>query len=364
MQNIDLLIKYYINKSYENKLKIRKQIQYFQLYVTNKCSEQCLHCYLKNNTSNEMNLSEIFKQIDIFILDCIKNKKIPIIDLIGGDPFLRLDIKEILLYLLKKKIKFGIKGNPYFIKKFKDLIKNNISFYQLSLDGMEKTHDFYRSKGSFNSTINAIRLLNELNIPVFIKFTLNQENEKELWTLLNYLYKNNLLIKSFSISRYYSEDFTHSSFNSKELENHFNNFIKIFIDFYTMQILKKQIKIHINLKEHLWYPYLHKNGFIFDEIHEKISKAKYGISCSLLSSNSTFLKSDGKFILCPKIPCKKDIYDLEVFNEYKSKFLKNILRKNCNGCFYKTVCLGCIAFSKQNNLNNIDFGCFLYTKYN
>lgn len=48
MENSKMLLKYLINKSYFNKMKNRKKIKYLQFYITNKCTESCEHCYLKN----------------------------------------------------------------------------------------------------------------------------------------------------------------------------------------------------------------------------------------------------------------------------------------------------------------------------
>ena len=72
----------------------------------------------------------------------------------------------------------------------------------MSLDGLEKKHDMSRSLYSYKTTISAIKLLNKENIPVNIKYTINENNQSDLWPLLYELYQNDIRIAAFSVSRY------------------------------------------------------------------------------------------------------------------------------------------------------------------
>ncbi|CAN2325933.1 hypothetical protein FSDG_01122 [Fusobacterium animalis 7_1] len=359
MENSKMLLKYLINKSYFNKMKNRKKIKYLQFYITNKCTESCEHCYLKNTKiQKELTTKEVISKIEEFLEYCQKTNKIPIIDLIGGDPFLRLDIKNILRYLKLKKINFGIKGNPNLLpQNINLLVEYGARRYQLSLDGTEEIHDRIRSKGSFKKTIESIKLLNDVNIPVNIKFTLSSENETELWKLLYYLYTQNLKISSFSISRYHNSEFLKNSYNKKKFEKFFDDFISELESFYKLQAKNKRINILINFKEHLWYPYLHQNGYILEEIYSEIEKNSYTLSCSLISCDSIFLKSDGTYIVCPKIDNFKGSKIFSEYKERKKAYLKNVIEKSCVNCLYKKSCMGCLAF--YNNFK--DIACFLHS---
>ena len=126
-----------------------------------------------------------------------------------------------------------------------------------------------------------------------------------------------------------------------------------------MQIEKKDIKIYINLKEHLWIPYLLQRKFILKEYINLIEENPYLSSCSMISSNSTFITSDGYYSVCPKIMNFKKTKNLENYMKEKEKFLENIINNSCLECTWKRFCLGCLAFH-TNTGDRKDCDCFLF----
>ena len=57
--------------------------------------------------------------------------------------------------------------------------------YQLSLDGLEKTHDYFRKPGSFVETLRAIGCLKRAGIWVAVMNTVSSMNAAELPQLID-----------------------------------------------------------------------------------------------------------------------------------------------------------------------------------
>lgn len=78
-------------------------------------------------------------------------------------------------------------GNPFHITRSsaRDLKKYGVNMYQISLDGLEKTHDYFRKPGSFNETLRAYNILREEGIKPLCMFTLSKLNMHELIDVIN-----------------------------------------------------------------------------------------------------------------------------------------------------------------------------------
>ncbi len=106
------------------------------------------------------------------------------INITGGEPFFRKDIKEILEYLGENKehFSYGILSNGSFIddKTIKILKETDVSFIQLSLDGNRKMHDSLRAEGDYKRVLKTAGYLEKNGIRTYISFTANKENYKYL----------------------------------------------------------------------------------------------------------------------------------------------------------------------------------------
>ncbi len=86
----------------------------------------------------------------------------PTINLSGGEPLLHPEFFEILKIIKNYKLITTMTTNATLIDdiKAKDLVLSGIESLVISIDGDEETHDNIRKiKGSFNNTINGIKLL-------------------------------------------------------------------------------------------------------------------------------------------------------------------------------------------------------------
>lgn len=163
-----------------------------QWHITDRCDQRCKHCYIWRDKKRkpflevldfqELNLKTCYKIVDDFSFFCEKFKVNPVINITGGDPILFPFFWEILEYLKEKNIPFRILGNPFHLnyKVCRRLKELGCIAYQLSLDGLQKTHDFFRKEGSFESTLKAIDLLKAIEIRVVILSTVSRLNHLDI----------------------------------------------------------------------------------------------------------------------------------------------------------------------------------------
>jgi hypothetical protein len=83
---------------------------------------------------------------------------------------------------LAREIPLVILGNPFHLTsenlgRLKDL---GVTSFQLSLDGLESTHDMLRKPGSFQATLAAIRLVNESGLRSMVMSTVSLLNYHDM----------------------------------------------------------------------------------------------------------------------------------------------------------------------------------------
>jgi radical SAM protein with 4Fe4S-binding SPASM domain len=179
---------------YKLLLDIYKTPQYLIFFVSRKCWTRCSHCWYnenwKNNNllKNDLSFGEIEK-----IAASIK--KLHFLSLTGGEAFYREDIVEIV-HLFASTVKLNRYQIPTsgfdtdaIVSKTEQLLQNNktIPFrVDVSLDGVEETHDHIRSiKGSFSRAVTTIKELNRLknrysHFDVGVITTISGNNQHEI----------------------------------------------------------------------------------------------------------------------------------------------------------------------------------------
>lgn len=150
--------------------------------ITNRCNLRCLHCYNYSGENflndNEMNDEEVLNLIDDIIL-----LKPFSMCLCGGEPLLRKQlVYRIAEMLSKNNIIINLVSNGILMDEDTagTLKSVGINAIQISLDGMEKSHDKLRNKeGVFIKAINALEILSS-KIPTSVAFTPTRWNIDDL----------------------------------------------------------------------------------------------------------------------------------------------------------------------------------------
>jgi len=173
-----------------------------QISLTSRCNLKCTSCNVwKNPTSphEELTLQEIK---DLITESCLWG--ISELHLLGGEPFLREDLKEIVSFAKAKKMFVVICTNGTLINEslVTELAALKLDLINISLDGAKKeTHDLLRGEqGSYDKIIAGIKTINRLkenHIPkVGLILTVSNKNLFELQAYID-------LAESFSIHSIY-----------------------------------------------------------------------------------------------------------------------------------------------------------------
>lgn len=178
---------------------------YVQWHITNQCRNRCKHCYQSRYNGENVTIDQAEFVLNSIRECCYKLDAEPYIVITGGDPFENPNFFEILKRSLTVTPRVGILGNPEPLikdcgKAINCLAEMGIDSYQVSLDGMEKTHDSWRRKGSFQNTIKAIQMLNGAGIWTNVMSTISKDNYKEMVDVMKTSYENGA--KFWTFTRY------------------------------------------------------------------------------------------------------------------------------------------------------------------
>lgn len=145
--------------------------------ITDRCNLACPHCYssAKKSAPDELSTQECKE-----IIDVLSEVGLGTIGWTGGEPLLRKDLEELMLYAREKgNITSGITTNgiPLTRKRAESLKKVGLRSLQISLDGStaEKNHKIRGARvEDFERIIASIRYCLELDLPVFLAMVISR----------------------------------------------------------------------------------------------------------------------------------------------------------------------------------------------
>ncbi|MDQ0257896.1 radical SAM protein [Evansella vedderi] len=151
--------------------------------LTQACELKCLHCRAEAQYRRhpmELNFEEGKK-----LIDDIHSMNNPMLVFTGGDPLMREDVFDIAKYAIDKGVRVSMtpSATPNVTKLAMEKAKEvGLSRWAFSLDGPNADiHDHFRgTSGSFELTMNAIRYLHELELPIQINTVISRYNYDHL----------------------------------------------------------------------------------------------------------------------------------------------------------------------------------------
>lgn len=157
-----------------------------QFHITGRCNLRCKHCYRTEGDVEPLTHENVIGVIDQFLAlrkrynDLHGIRKKGHINLTGGEPFLRKDIRDIIGCLgeHRAQITYGFLSNGSFMDpETVELLKTTgVAYVQLSIDGNRKTHDDLRAPGDYDRVFRTAEKLEKAGIRTYISFTANKEN--------------------------------------------------------------------------------------------------------------------------------------------------------------------------------------------
>ena len=158
-----------------------------QWHITHRCNLRCKHCYQEDYSAfeNPDKINAVLEQYcDLLKAYNCKGR----LNITGGEPLTHPYLFELLRLAWSKGIKTGVLTNGTLIGEWeaRKLKACHVDYVQVSLDGMEKTHDSIRGKGSFEKAVNGIYALKSKGIFTSISFTAQNQNYRELKKLSSF----------------------------------------------------------------------------------------------------------------------------------------------------------------------------------
>lgn len=303
--------------------------------INNECNLNCKHCRVSEKNDNEK-LS--LKEAKSLLAECWYNG-ITMLNLSGGEPFLRDDIFEILDYAEKfEDIVITTNGTLLNEEKCKKLSTYKNIKLSISLDGLEETHDkFRRKKGAFKKVIDILPVLNKNNIKYAIKYTLSKETAKDAIELLNLVAKmgaNEFNVRRVIVAGNANKDMVLSN-------DEYKNIIR--------ELIRNCRKLNVKFRtgDPLLIP-LFSEIWGIDIKNDDLSKIYAGCQAG---DEIIYIDYKGNVGACSYIPKFADnIKDKPLDEILKNNKLfidlreyKNKLEGKCNKCTYKMICGGCRA---------------------
>lgn len=318
-----------------------------QWHITDKCDQRCKHCYIYEGKDKPLNyefdLSTLKRILSDFVITCNKLDREPHLSITGGGPLLHKDIWEFLELVHSYKIDFTILGNPFHLnyEVAKKLSNLGCFHYQMSLDGLRKTHDFIRKPGSFDATLDSLKYFRGLKTQTCIMATVSKLNINEIPDLLDIIIENK--VDSFAFARYCPNKNDYDLMVSPEE-------YRIFLDkMWHKYENNKNSSTRFSLKDHLWTLYLYEKGlFNPNEIHNPDNLIIDGCHCGI--SHITTL-ADGTVYACRrsntpigKVP-EESLYD--IFTGHKMDYYRQFDKfEYCSKCELLNFCRGCPSVTK------------------
>ncbi len=333
----------------------------FQWHITDECDQRCKHCYIFSEDNCKKIDKMSWEQMNEVIANCEDMCKIysrlPYFYITGGDPILHSDFWKLLDLLREKRIPFTILGNPFHLNNevCRNLKEKGCENYQMSLDGMRKTHDWFRKEGSFDITLEKIECINKPGIKSVIMTTVSGKNIAEIPNIIDIVVKHK--VKIFAFARYCpTSDEKDTGITPLEYKNLLDICCKKFTEYE-----KKGCNTYFNKKDHLWTLYEYEKGIF--KIPKDTEEDMIYDGCNCGNCHLTILPN-GDLYACRRFESKvgnvfedriADIWvcDMEKYREY-NKFEK------CSKCELLQFCRGCpaVAYGTTGNFYGADPQCW------
>ena len=340
-----------------------------QWHLTAKCSNKCKHCYMfesdtyDSEIKNELSYEDCIKIIDDY-LGTVGSWGCDLeINFTGGDPLLCPYLFDLIEYSNKniEGVVIGILGNPDLLTKEKalKLRECGVSSYQISIDGLEKNHDFLRKKNSFKKAIEGLKIINESGMRSIVMMTISQLNAHEVIEVAKLAASQRADV--FDFARVVPVGTGHQLSDNLIDPDDYRRLLLKLLEAYK-QFKDINCLTQFGRKDHLWkllYSELGLDYFPAGETCETIDGCSVG-------NNLLTLLADGTVLSCRRLPIVVGKMPEQGFEEILLRSPKlNTLRqikslKKCSQCDLLQYCRGCVgvAYGLTGNWTDPDPQCW------
>jgi radical SAM/SPASM domain protein of ACGX system len=328
-----------------------KQYFAFQWHITDECDQRCKHCYIFSGDAckklDSMTWEQMQETFDNCLDFCEIYGRLPYFYITGGDPILHPDFWKLLGLMKEKAIPFTLMGNPFHLddEVCRRLKEYGCQKYQMSIDGLRETHDWFRKPGSFDCTLEKVECLNHAGIRSVIMTTVSKTNMMEMPGIIDAVVEAGANV--FAFSRYVpSGGDLDASMTPMEYREVLAACDKKFKEYEAAGC-----ETYFNKKDHLWTLYEYETGEF--KLPENMEEGMIYGGCNCGNCHITILPT-GDIYACRRVAESKvgnvfedriaDVWleGVENYREY-TKFSK------CSKCELLAFCRGCPAVAKGTN---------------
>ena len=271
----------------------------------------------------------------------------PYFYLTGGDPILHPSFWNLLSLFSEYQIPFTIMGNPFHLNDLvcRELEAFGCEKYQLSLDGLKETHDWFRKPGSYDCTLEKIGCIKRSGMKSVIMTTVSRENAAELPGIIDAVVEAGVDV--FAFSRYVpSGGDLDAGMTPKEYRSHLSVCDQKFKEY-----SKQGCHTFFNKKDHLWILYEYETGEFKPHENAKSNMIYGGCNCG--NGHLTILPT-GEIYACRRV---SDSLVGNVFTDRLADVWVTKMEKyrcydqfsKCSRCKLLAYCRGCPAVAKGVN---------------
>lgn len=151
--------------------------------VTRACMLKCVHC--RADAQNKPDPMELSPDEGLRLIDQIYEMNNPMLVFTGGDCMMREDLFDLADYAVKKGMRVSMTPSAtdnVTKEKMEKAKEVGLSRWAFSLDGPSpEIHDYFRgTPGSFDLTIEKVKYINELNMPLQLNTVISRYNYEHL----------------------------------------------------------------------------------------------------------------------------------------------------------------------------------------
>ncbi len=325
-----------------------------QWHITERCNYRCKHCYQDSYQDPGLDfqgLLEAYNKIEDFLLKLEDSHKIikAHINFTGGEPFMKDEFLDLLELVSRNRLfLFGILSNGFLLSQsgLSRLKKFNPEFIQISLDGDEPIHDSIRGTGSYKEVIKAIKIYNQLKIPVLLSFTANAKN----WHSFSEVAR---IARKYNVYKLWTDRYLPVGSD----------------DNLALDLYQAKLFFELLLKEQKSrFPFFSKTIISSSRSLQFLVTGGRPYRCSA-GSTLLAIMSNGDVLPCRRLPIKiGNIKTDDLMEIYQKNSVLRDLRQcsnldnACKKCYYSRSCNGglkCLSFANFGDYNKKDPHCWL-----